>query len=273
MSSVVDANANSTVNPNTTNTEVEQVDQFEQLDEETLKALKNAKFDLEYFSNKQSSTGKNNKQKAPKENSNKKKGKDFESYAKENGLNYNLKYDAVNEVKPVEKNSEEKKKPYYGKNHYQDDKSKNQKFGGGQGRGQGQGYGNNTGNGYNQNYKKNNNKMYNNNNYFDRQMYPISTNKFDSIPQGFGYGNQFQYQQMMNPYRFNNTNTGQLQSSYSEGEFNVNSTNSAENEENGILTCLNFYFSIDNLNKDSYIRSKMDPNGYIDAGIVTGFNK
>jgi la-related protein 1 len=269
MSSVVDANVNSTVNPIETNPEVEQVEQFEQLDEETLKALKNAKFDLEYFSNKESSTGKNNKQKAPKENSNKKKGKDFESYAKENGLNYNLKYDTINEVKQVEKNTEEKKKPYQ-KNHYQYDMSKNPKFSGGQGNG----YGNNTGNGYNQNYKKNKGGYNPGNNYINnRPMYQVSTNKFDPVyqPQGFGgYGNQYQQMMNVNPYRFDSNTNGQFQSNYSEGELNVNT---AENEESGILTCLNFYFSIDNLNKDSYIRSKMDSNGNIDAGIVTNFNK
>jgi len=45
------------------------------------------------------------------------------------------------------------------------------------------------------------------------------------------------------------------------------------NNDKDIVDSLTYYFSIDNLNKDYFIRSRLDSEGYIDASHIINFNK
>jgi mRNA-degrading endonuclease YafQ of YafQ-DinJ toxin-antitoxin module len=65
------------------------------------------------------------------------------------------------------------------------------------------------------------------------------------------------------------------QSSNYEQDFqkiNLNDETSHNNDK-GIVDHLNYLFSIENLNKDHFLRSKLDENGFIEAGDVITFNK
>jgi hypothetical protein len=46
-----------------------------------------------------------------------------------------------------------------------------------------------------------------------------------------------------------------------------------DDSEKSISECLEYYFSEENLNKDYYIRSRMNDDGYIDAYEIVNFNK
>jgi len=54
---------------------------------------------------------------------------------------------------------------------------------------------------------------------------------------------------------------------------NTNSMNIVDTSDKGILESLEYYFSIENLNKDGYMRSKMNEDGYIDCNEIVVFNK
>ncbi len=49
--------------------------------------------------------------------------------------------------------------------------------------------------------------------------------------------------------------------------------NEEDNSEKSISECLEYYFSEENLNKDFYIRSRMNQDGFIDAYEIVNFNK
>jgi hypothetical protein len=49
--------------------------------------------------------------------------------------------------------------------------------------------------------------------------------------------------------------------------------NVEDDSEKSISECLEYYFSEENLNKDYYIRSRMNDDGFIDAYEIVNFNK
>jgi len=116
----------------------------------------------------------------------------------------------------------------------------------------------------NQYHKKNynNNNNYNNNQgpYFKQPMH--FSNKFDAVnaQMGGAFYNPFMFpQQMATP-----------QNMYNYSQFTQPED---QDSEKSVSECLEYYFSEENLNKDGYIRSKMNDNGLIDAQEIANFNK
>ena len=92
---------------------------------ETEQALKNAKFDSDFFSGSNNSNKHLNHGKKQKQS--KKKGQDFDSYAKEKGINFELKYEE-DKIKRVEKKYDNERKDYkdYKKQEYSQNRNQNQ---------------------------------------------------------------------------------------------------------------------------------------------------
>ena len=97
---------------------------------------------------------------------------------------------------------------------------------------------------------------------------PYFTNKFDSINSNVGQGfyNPFMFQQTMpmpmNPSMYYHQQpVPQYQQPFE------------DESEKSIAEILEYYFSEENLNKDAYIRSRMNEDGYIDAYEIVNFNK
>jgi la-related protein 1 len=117
-------------------------------------------------------------------------------------------------------------------------------------------------NNYN-NYNNNSNYNHGNNNYNNNETKDASKtfqNKFDQTTQQQvpSYHNPFMMPQMM-PMNMN-MNMYQHQQPIE------------DDNEKSVSECLEYYFSEENLNKDYYIRSRMNDDGYIDAYEIVNFN-
>jgi len=77
-----------------------------------------------------------------------------------------------------------------------------------------------------------------------------------------------QYANMTRPTMFQNEQD--LPQSFE--KINLDEQNNINNDKD-IVDSLTYYFSIDNLNKDYFIRSRLDSEGYIDATQIINFNK
>ena len=200
----------------------------EKIDEELQKEMRNIKIDDSIFSNKEKKNSKEKKEKDDKKNQ-KKKGIDFIDYANENNIQINIQYEE--DKYPIKKKNDRK----YQRNKYNNHKNNN--------------YNNNnhykTNCKFNKNYKKqnnnnnynnkyNNNKYnnYNNNNY--NKFYKFGGNKFDGI-------------------NIDNNNT--YQNNYHQ--------NISLKEDKDILTYLENILGENNLNKDLYIRNRINNKGQI----------
>jgi hypothetical protein len=115
--------------------------------------------------------------------------------------------------------------------------------------------------GKNQPYRKNN---YNNNS--QNYMKPMTfSNKFDSINSQYGGG-------FYNPFAF----PQQMPMNMTQPMYYQQPNHNQQEEQDGDKSaseCLEYYFSEENLNKDSYIRSRMNEDGLIDAQEIANFNK
>jgi len=125
----------------------------------------------------------------------------------------------------------------------------------------------------NKKFKKNyNSEGNNNNNNYNQAPQKLGSNKFDAV------NNQYM---MPNPYMFSQQ-MPRPELAPQQGNFNTSGSNDyiqnfqkidLEAEDKRILDALEYYFSIENLNKDSFIRGKLDENGYLNAEEIITFNK
>lgn len=116
------------------------------------------------------------------------------------------------------------------------------------------------------NYQQGANHMYNKN----PNMY--FSNKFDSLNNQQQSG-MYPMMPMMSPM---NQNPNMYYPNY-QAYPNQNQGNqieeSTDNSDKSVLESLEYYFSEENLNKDSYIRSKMSDEGFVEAIEIVNFNK
>jgi len=94
------------------------------------------------------------------------------------------------------------------------------------------------------------------------------SNKFDSI--------NSQPQTGMNPFMFPQSMPMNMNPNmyYQPNNYGLNTqTEEHDSSDKSVPECLEYYFSEENLNKDSYIRSKMSEEGWIDAQEIANFNK
>lgn len=232
--------------------------------EEITNNMDNLDIDSAFTAEDGSKSKKKNKN---KENKNKKNGKDFLEYAKKNEIEVKINYEKSPEKKQEkeEKIEDYKRKPYNknfnkGENNQKNYNNQNREYP--QGNHQG---GFNKG-GYRKNYQ-NKNKGFGGNNQ------KTFNNKFDSMN---SYNN--------NPYMFPNMQFMRPDMMYM-GQMPMNPTNfnqgfnqlDREDQhhsigEKGIKESLEYYLSLDNLNKDLFIRRKIDNNGFVLVEDILKFN-
>jgi hypothetical protein len=220
--------------------------------------MKKANIDDDYFANDKNESGdKNSKQNLNSKKGKKKKGEDFLEYAVKNGIQVNIEYEDKS-AKHQEKNYEHKgNKGKFTNNFEKDKKEEFQK----------------------PNYSENNYKKYPKpyhpykKNYHGnkmRDLHKIGNNKFDlcnphmprsmnmhvpmygSYMQGAGMG-------MVPPMKVANQ---------CENEIRLK-----DNSDESILEFVKLYLSADNLNRDLYLRNRMDENGFIDVFDVANHKK
>jgi len=241
--------------------------------------MKNVSIDESAFTkdpkdNKKDTKGKSNK---GNKKTKKSKGVDFIDYAKTNGIQVNLQYGEKDET---EKNKQsytnnqnkegyQKPKGNYNKNYYNKGEDNSQQNTQDKNKGS-----TNEDNSYKKTYN-NNSKGGQKNFKGKRPFYKVGDNKFDMfnthLPQMmnmmppqynpyFSQGNvpfqnvQFPQQQMSRPM-------------YDTGITLVDSS------DQSIITFLEQYFGLDNLNKDLYLRNRIDENGFIDCDEIVKHNK
>lgn len=224
--------------------EVEEEDDNTPLDKETIEKFKNLNVDQSAFT---AQTGTKSKKKKVKQTKTNKKGEDFIDYANKHGINVSLKY---GEKSPEKKEAKEEKK--YTK---PDVTSQNKPT---------------EGNYSNQDQANPNKpKTFNKKkNYYNKNKYPNNkttfNNKFDPMN-----ANSF------NPYILNPTSPynnmmyyGQMQGAPQ----NMNFHKEEHYVPKGIKESLEYYLSLENLNKDTYVRERMDKNGCVIASEILKFN-
>jgi hypothetical protein len=269
----------------------------EAVDVELQKAMKNAKIDDSAFGGSSKPTEPNKKDSKGKKANKKAKGLDFIDYANKNGIQVNLQY----EVNGNQTNDKKERKPYpnndynKGGNNYNNNANNNNAN-----------YNNNNSNynstyknkrPYNPNYKNiNENHEYTpNDNYsenstyyqksYDGQgskpfikkpfrgkkgQYKIGDNKFDlcnmHLPQMMGI-----MQPQYNPY-FMQQQREPMQNQYY-GKFKETGPVLVDSSDKAIVEYLAEYLSIENLNKDLYLRNRIDENGYIEGTEIANHYK
>lgn len=131
---------------------------------------------------------------------------------------------------------------------------------------------------YNMNqYNNHPNQLQQNDNleaYSTKPEYPINqASEYNQMNAPFYYPAMNQ----MNPYQLNYMNQYQYMNPYlnqfSEQQPITNPNQSNSEQEESIIGILDYYFSYNNLNKDYYIRSKMDEDGWLNANYILTFNK
>lgn len=224
-------------------------------DPEILKKVQNLTIDNNMFKDSNDKSKKHQKTKN-KEKNNKKNGVDFLEYAKEHKIDMTIKY----EKSPPKKDVQLSDKKTFTKN------NNNQTFN------------NNKGYNKNSNNKYNNNKKYGNNNDQNK----LFNNKFDPI-NGFNNNPYMMYNYpMMRPDLmmfkggyYNNhgfEGFGDL-NNHNQMNYQMNNINQEDHlYGKGIKESLEYYLSIDNLNKDSYLRKQIDDEGYVDVNTILSFN-
>jgi hypothetical protein len=322
---------------NHTNQEhAQEEDEYEPLDEETQKKLRNLTIDENMFSDNVGNS-KDNKKNTAKNNKKNKKGLDFLEYAKSNGIDIKIQYDdgqtnnyknnkwkfnnnnnkkfinnrmnvdnkinempqindisennekkEINSGLPVEKEFKNNSRPFNKKFNTNLKKFNNQ--------------GNNL---QYQHYQMNNE----NTQVFNNNLNKLNGNKFDSFNKNyqmnqyqgmqqsahmsqFGQMGNMQFnqypqfsqfpQQMPNPNFYSNMQIPpqlmyqqHLMNAYNKQMqfYNFPPQENEINPDQSLLESLEYYFSEDNLNKDFYIRSKFDEDGYLEVNEIIGFNK
>jgi hypothetical protein len=231
------------------------------LDEQSQKALNNATFNPDDLVKSSAKTDKKGGKGPSKKGKN--KGVDFHEYAQKNGINVNIQYEAKSDVpkkdytankpnvnqKPSNDNSFKPK----GKFEKFQKFDKFDKFGG----------------------KKNYNTEGGQGGQGGQKVQ--GSNKFDAINNNM-MQSPFYYQQSMNMQRpdlFQDSNTVSNSSSnmgeVTSGMDKINMDDNLDADQK-IMNTLEYYFSIENLNKDYFFRKQLDENGYINAEIITTFN-
>jgi len=241
------------------------IEEDEQLDEESKKALQNARFDENAFTktkNPKESELKQEKKTSSKKN--KKQIQDFSEYAQQKGINYNISYEDNFEKK--QNNYQKKPENKEGPKTNQYNNSEKPQYNNNQGKTQNY-YPKKQGGGVKKPFKKNNTTS--EFSQFNNQK-TTGTNKFDVVPGGY----------MSNPYynqQYNNPETQQNYESNNE-YYNQNLQKHLEEDnstdpDTRICNTLNYYFSIENLNNNYHIRSLLDSQGYVLAEEIMNFNK
>lgn len=221
------------------------------MDEESQKALNNLNnFNIDSFTKSDDKEDKNKlkvQNKKPKNN----KGVDFMEYAQKNGINMNIQYEenALNSQKKAvskKENNFNSQPQTNQQNQFQKKGVKNKK------------------------YPKNNNQEGNN---YHQNSYKLGSNKFDAYNSGFMMGGMFPHSNYMRPeFPQHNYPMNQMNQDFQKLTFDE-STTSDVTPDKKIIDSLEYYFSIENLNKDSFIRSKLNDDGYLDADAIINFNQ
>lgn len=230
-------------------------------DPEILKKVQNLKIDENMFKDTTTNNKKQQKSKNQGKN-NKKNGVDFLEYAKEHKIDMNIKYEKSPPKKDVQ---------------VQDKKNFNKT--------------NNSQTNYKTGFNKNNTKYNNNNNNKkhgnNNDQSKLFNNKFDPI-NGFNNNPYMMYNYpMMRPdmmmqggYNYMNSGFG----GYGLGGYNPNfqtyqnlNSNQLQNHDDhlngkGVKESLEYYLSVDNLNKDIYLRKQIDEEGFVDVNVILNFN-
>ena len=255
MSKIENKNLEAELNGN----EEEEVDDNTPVDPEIEKKMRNLKIDDSAFGGEgDESKSKKRKTKQPKEKSNKKE-QDFLEFAKKNEIEVKIKYEKSPEKKDLKLNENTK-------NNNQKPFNNNKKD-----------FNNQKGN-YNNKYY-NNKKNYNKNNNKGGFQPKNFNNKFDPMN---AYNN--------NPYMMYPMNNqgvmrpdmmyyGQMPMNHQLPNFPVPNQHQQIAEEQhpsiggkGVKESLEYYLSLDNLNKDLFLRKKIDINGYIEVDDILKFN-
>jgi la-related protein 1 len=227
-----------------------EVEDSEPLDEESQKALNNVNnFNIDSFTKSNDKHDKN-KQKAANKKPKNNKGVDFMEYAQKNGINVSIQYEenAANSQKKAanKKDNNFTSQPQTNQsNQYQKKGGKNKK------------------------YQKSHNTEGNN---LFQNPYKLGSNKFDAYNSGFMMGGMFpqnfmRHEMPQHQYQMNNVNQDFQKLTFDE------STSSDVTPDKKIIDSLEYYFSIENLNKDSFIRGKLNEDGYLDADAIINFNQ
>lgn len=258
---------------------------------ETMDKFNNLTIDDSVFT---ATDGSKKKKKGKKPKDSNKKGTDFMEYAKKNEISVDIKYEKSPEKTEQKeyKNNYPQKQQYNNKENYHQNNNTqyNQENQGNQGR-----YYNKDNRGghksYNNNYSNNNNvkKYHNNNNtnkfHQKKNFYNNNNNNAHSTNQHYGqsktFNNKFDPMNMYNvhPYMLNPPQfSGMRPDMMYFGQMPIQPYNTQLNHEKddhaekGIKESLEYYLSLDNLNKDYYIRTKIDADGYIDVNDILNFN-
>lgn len=237
--------------------EQENIEEDEPVDQELQKAMKNVQIDDSAFTSDKTQDKSNDKDKSKKNK--KKKGEDFLDYASKNGIQVNLQYEDKAEFKKPQ--IEKPKDKFYPKKEEKTDTTNPKKTY------QKKPY-NPTSN-YNSNY---NAKPY-------KQKFRTGNNKFDLANMGMGgmspMYNPYMMQGMLTPGMQNFPMQNMpLYSPQAQQSTLLNPTPQLnDNSDKSIIEYLEYYFSFENLNKDSFIRNKLDENGFLDADLIVNFNK
>lgn len=261
--------------------------------------------DMNIFLEDDGSKSKKKKGKQPKEKTTK-KGQDFLEYAKKNEIEVNFKYEenaekkrySKEEGKDYSQGNYNNKNSNYDKNststyqtsYNKDEKNYNDK--------NYNNYNNKNYNNYNNNkgYKNYDNKNYNKKGYYNKNYNnqynqnqnnnKAFNNKFDPI--NGGGNNNHPYAVYPNQYPVNNQMMRPDMMYY--GQMPMNAMNGNQQfpqqvfqpqqddmqhnlAEKGIKESLEYYLSLDNLNKDLFIRKLIDQNGYIAVDEILKFNQ
>lgn len=188
---------------------------------------------------------------------NKQKGQDFLEYAKEKGIEVNLQYEDEKQNSNQQKNNQNYEKKPYGQQQYNNQDRTKKPYQKNYNKPQGQGYNKK----YNQHSQGQNfQKNMNFSNKFDmiqNSMMGQYQNPYISMPpQMQGY--QYPYQPM--------PNFGMVPQEFQQNQ------NMLENVEKSVPETLEYYFSVENLNKDAYFRQKLNEDGFIHVNEILNFN-
>jgi len=131
------------------------------------------------------------------------------------------------------------------------------------------------------NFKKFPQKNFEGGNFSSNKV--TGSNKFDNMQSGSSpyYPNNYLQQnnfspemfpqEMMNMQQYFTNPSSTSTSEMTSGMEKVNLDSNVDPEQK-VMDTLDYYFSIENLNKDYFFRKKLDENGYIDAEIIMTFN-
>jgi hypothetical protein len=241
----------------------------EGVDVELQNRLKNVNIDESAF------TQNNKEEKAKEKKQKKKKGEDYFEYANKNGIQFDFKFEEKNERKKNYDNYADKydrndKNEKYGKNYNnRNDKNENSNYPqktGYNGQKSGGKFYQNDGNS-NSNSDSYNNKYSNYNN--PRKFAKMGNNKFDlcnmHIPKMMVY-DPFVMQECM----YGNPMAMSMGYAPQTGYPPKQTQNFSDDKE--ILTFVENFFTVENLNVDLFIRNRIDENGFIDIMEIANFN-